>query len=586
LNEIEATEDIAAGRFSFLHYPVDFGAEIDWHNPAVSQLWRYHLHYFSYVRSLAVATIGARQDLAYATFRRLALSWIQGNKRLRGDGWHPYTLSLRLGNWAQAAAVWNSRIAGDSEFAAIFYRSMYAQARILRRQVEFDVRGNHLIENLRALLWMGAVFRGAEPAEWTEFALCVLRRETEEQIASDGGHFERSPGYHCVVLKNYVEIALLLERNGNTHGAFVTASIRQQAYFLREILGPSRRLPLIKDTAYDATPDPSELLTTVALLLNEKTLKPTGQPGLEVYMVIGGAGWRRGSEWQAIAGSAGVAPLSASGFYVLKGCDGEYVVIDAGKPCPEYLPAHAHADTFNFELCIRGIPIVVDSGVYEYHAGPWRDFFRSTRAHNTVEINGQNSSEVWASFRVGRGARPRVRICRHAAGRMQLFVEHDGYRYLPGKPILQRVFLWRESEYLIVLDRVLGTGAPLISSYLHFHPDVTLGETGVGQWRLNAHGIQCRLHQIGDGAASMAMSSGPLWPQGWYSERFGYKVANSVMRFQSKAVLPHLCGYAFSLRGNFEFVLKKIKNEAQLSVTCSGGESRYRIAEQTVECIL
>ena len=99
--------------------------------------------------------------------------------------------------------------------------------------------------------------------------------------------------------------------------------------------------------------------------------------------------------------------MHGSGYYAVNDFAREdFLIVDAGPVCPDYLPAHAHADMLNYELVIRGRRVIVDSGVYEYQAGAWRDYFRSTRAHNTVEINRENQSEVWSSFRVARRARP------------------------------------------------------------------------------------------------------------------------------------------------------------------------------------
>ena len=77
-----------------------------------------------------------------------------------------------------------------------------------------------------------------------------------------------------------------------------------------------------------------------------------------------------------------------------------------GRVSPDYLPPHAHADTLAYELWIRDKPVITDSGVFEYTPGAWRDFFRWTRAHNTLVVDGYDQSEVWGSFRVARRAFP------------------------------------------------------------------------------------------------------------------------------------------------------------------------------------
>src|SRR5690606_872956 len=54
--------------------------------------------------------------------------------------------------------------------------------------------------------------------------------------------------------------------------------------------------------------------------------------------------------------------------------------------------AHRHADDLSILWYDRGRPILVDSGKYSYNRDSWRDYVRSTRAHNTVEIDGEDYS--------------------------------------------------------------------------------------------------------------------------------------------------------------------------------------------------
>ena len=415
--------------------------------------------------------------------------------------------------------------------------------------------------------------------------LRLLRAETAEQVLDDGGHFERTPGYHAVVLRDYLEIAMVLERNTGGCPEWVRGAVERLAFFLREILGPGQRVPLIKDTAFDAAPNPDELLNIAAAWLNEPVLKPAAAPGLETFLLLGEAEWKKVSAWPEAPRAAGTSAFLATGFYVFRGHDGEHAVVDTGKPCPEYLPGHAHADTFNFEYHIRGVPVIVDSGVYEYQAGPWRDFFRYTGAHNTVRIAGRNSSEVWSSFRVGRRARPCVKAWQSAPGQARLLAAHDGYRHLRGKPIHERALLWREGEYLIVIDRVTGYGVFPIASYLHFHPMLELCEEGPGRWAVDVRGSPLWLHRIGEGEVRMERGREQPSPQGWYSECFGEKKPNTVLSFHIHAALPHASGYAFSSYKDFACAMERDGVDVLLMVNSAGGACRYRISEDAVECV-
>ena len=81
-------------------------------------------------------------------------------------------------------------------------------------------------------------------------------------------------------------------------------------------------------------------------------------------------------------------------------------MVDGGPGGPDHLMAHAHADLFSYELSLFGERFVVDTGVYEYPAGPMRQYVRSTAAHNTASVDGVDQIECWDSFRVARRAAP------------------------------------------------------------------------------------------------------------------------------------------------------------------------------------
>ena len=86
-----------------------------------------------------------------------------------------------------------------------------AHAGFLRRNLETDVGGNHLIKNLKALVGL-AVFFGDDAL--LARALGRLRRQLSVQVLPDGGHYERAPAYHCQVLGDLIDIAGLLQAAG------------------------------------------------------------------------------------------------------------------------------------------------------------------------------------------------------------------------------------------------------------------------------------------------------------------------------------------------------------------------------------
>jgi uncharacterized heparinase superfamily protein len=165
-----------------------------------------------------------------------------------------------------------------------------------------------------------------------------------------------------------------------------------------------------------------------------------------------------------------VTVLQPSGYVVVR--RGRlHMVADVGPPCPPNLPAHAHADCLSFELAVDGRRLIVDSGTSTYAPGRRRGLERSTAAHNTVEVDGADSTEVWGVFRAARLSRAQLEWVGVEGDRNVITASHDGYRRLPGRPVHRR--RWAVGDDAVVVDDdVIGSGAHRAVFRLHVAPGV------------------------------------------------------------------------------------------------------------------
>jgi uncharacterized heparinase superfamily protein len=159
--------------------------------------------------------------------------------------------------------------------------------------------------------------------------------------------------------------------------------------------------------------------------------------------------------------------LEPSG-YVRLDRGGAVALLDLAPVGPDYLPGHAHADTLSFELSLHGERVVVNGGTSVYAEGPERSRERGTAAHSTVEIDGQDSSEVWAAFRVGRRAQVFDARVSDADGELRASAAHDGYRHRTGSPIHRRSWGLTEGR-LVVEDSVEGSAGRALARF-HLPP--------------------------------------------------------------------------------------------------------------------
>jgi uncharacterized heparinase superfamily protein len=466
--------DAGTGTFSFLNRPRHLGRPVDW-RPDAPALWTFNLHYFEYLCELPLAEQKA-----------LCREWVEANPVGRKPAWHPYPTSRRIIHWCKA----------DFDDADL-QRSLYQQAAFLARTTETHLLGNHLLENARALLFAGCYFEGhGDAPEWKDQALEIYRAQTEEQILADGGHFERSPMYHALMLEGYVDAANLLPRH-HPDQSLLRAAVRRMSDFLVSLTHPDGRLALFNDAAHH-----------VAV--------PTEQLAAYVRRVTG---YRPQQQRQ----------FPQSGYYRIAHGDLN-VLVDGGPIGPDYLPAHAHADIFSYELYLGDAPFVVDAGTYEYEPGPMRDYTRSTRAHNTVCVDGVDQAECWDSFRVARRYAPED-VTMHEYGDVVIFDgSFTGYAHLIGDGIVHRrcMRLSRRHRRVQVTDYVAGDGSHTVTARLHLHPEVSV--------RLQDPGIR-----LANRGRTLELSTGDSQvrlEKEWYCPEFGIRRKALVLVVQKRGRLP------------------------------------------------
>ncbi len=473
-------EAVAEGRFSFLDDARSLGRPVRWAPREAPLLWQFHLHYFGYLHLLPRSEQEA-----------LCREWVAANPPGRQPAWHPYTTSLRIINWCKA---------GFDDPALL--RSLYRQAAFLARNLETHVMGNHLLENARALVYAGCFFEGqGEAGHWLEEGVRIYREQTPEQVLPDGGHFERSPMYHALVLEGYLDVLNLLP-NGHPAEAELRGAAARMQDFHAALTHPDGQIALLNDAVQDGALAPVDLARYAAAVLQREPEARTAFPETGYFVHRGGAA---------------------------------YLAFDAGPAGPDHLLAHAHADLLSLELSLGGHQLITDRGVFEYAPGPTRDFDRSTAAHNTVTVDGTDQIECWDSFRVARRFRPRqVRF--EQEGRRSTFEgSFFGYAGLLGDGIMhrRRVVVDEAERAVFIRDAVGGRGVHRAESRLHLHPDVVVAREGEG---LTLRRAGQEIHLAGEGGALSV-------EEGGYCPTFGVEHPRAVVRLLHDGPLPARLGF-------------------------------------------
>lgn len=324
-----------------------------WNDTSLELLWRYNLHYFDYLSPTPTPT----------KYSNLILRWIAENPRGSFPGWDPYPTSLRIVNWVK----WLN--GNHVDYVERVEASLREQADWLMHHLEYHLLGNHLLANAKALVFAGKYF---DRKDWYGKGMAIYHRQLPAQTCSDGVNFERSPMYHAIIFEDMLDLAEY------TSEPLFKEYAARMADGMRLLTGPDGKIAKFNDSTEGITKTPRDLLARFESQVqvrerNEKPHSPTPTHNSN----------------------------SNSGF--LRKESGDYVLLaKCGDIGPSYQPGHAHADTYSFELWKGGRKVIGDTGCSTYIPGPIRSYERSTKAHNTVVVDGENSSEVWASHRVGR----------------------------------------------------------------------------------------------------------------------------------------------------------------------------------------
>jgi uncharacterized heparinase superfamily protein len=535
-----ALQPLEAGEFRFLNVTYAPSGCIPWSSGGLSRLWLYHLNYFDFV-NLDLSAPQHRIHLRKAL--ELAGDWCRQNKTGREIGWEPYPLSLRIVNWLKFL-IRNAPTAealGEATTLSLLLASLRIQALALEGRLETHLLANHLVKNIKALMFAGALLEVPESSRWWEKGEKLLQRELTEQILPDGGHIERSPTYHAQVLEDLLDLQALVEACGRASkncAELLSQHVTRMADFLRSILHPDDEISLFNDSALGVARAPRELLTRAGESLE---VSSNDSPQVTVHPETGYAVLR--------------APRSES-------C----LVFDCGPVGPDYQPGHGHCDVLSYELSLHGRRVVVDTGVSTYERCAERVYERSTAAHNTLRIDGEEQAEVWASFRVGR--RPRVGRPEGGEIKRLYFVQGVHYAYQHRGVVHSRIIALTPRQSWLVIDSLNGKGTHRVESFIHFHPAVRVeilnnsarGSAGEGgtRWaiRFGEHQYFLTTHWRGDLAER----------ESWYAPEFGLRQRQTTLHWTWKGDLPARLIYALTPAGEKPPLIPQHSNQEALEI--------------------
>jgi uncharacterized heparinase superfamily protein len=384
----------------------------------------------------------------------------------------------------------------SNEERATLLRAIYEHALWIEKNLSlFASLGNHTVCECLGLIFAGAVFKQSSDGErWIDKAFALLKQESKHQILEDGGPAEQSIGYHRFVLDLFTLVSDFLEKNE----LFDCSSIKERVVlgerFLKAFSGPSGNMPSIGDC------DDGQAFA----------------PGAAPRRVV------------AEEPSEALTTFPKTGYSVVRGPGGFILTFDHGPLGMPPLFNHGHADALALTISYESKPVFLDPGTYRYNGvSEWRRYFKGTRAHNTVTVDGQDQAVQETGFIWSRPFNSKLLNQKSGLDWVMLHGCHDGYKRLGQGVVHQRVLLIEAFSRILIRDSFIGKGIHDFELNFHLHPDAVI-ENDNGWILVKTGGVRAFVRLIEGGTFEVICGrENPI--HGWYSPAYGVKAPSPVL---------------------------------------------------------
>ena len=358
-----------------------FGSEVDWHLRLFDDIEStVSLGSQPFIRNLAAAYRATGDDKYAVHAARLLWSFyrlapLPNHRQFQGP-WR----TLEVGN--RQCNMWpgiNAALGQTEPFDAATH-AMLARSRLehMRYLLAYCGGANNWYQVESAGLAVAALFSPelTHADAYLRIALRRLRWINSFAYYDDGFQFELTHGYHVFPTSSLFSVVRVAQARGVALPPdFVTLveKAHEMYLFARQ---PDYFLPTFNDCNPQPM-DPAPLLLAAAETFGRDDLR-----------------------WGGTHGAEGTSPDHAShawtsaGYYAMRdgwSTDGQYLFFD-GAP---WGASHQHEDKLSFVLHAGGRLLLGDPNIYSYSRTELTHYFRSSRAHNVVLIDGKEQARKY-----------------------------------------------------------------------------------------------------------------------------------------------------------------------------------------------
>jgi len=473
-------------------------------------------------------------------------SWWEANPFGYGMNWRSVLEhGVRVINW-----VWIFDCIKESDAITDLWKEKFIHLSYLhcwdtvRKYSQGSSANNHLIGEVAGVFVAASYFDQFPSAQLLiNDAKNTLEREIIAQSFSDGCTREHGLGYQYFVLQFYILCGLVGRRTNNEFSKMYWDRIEKMIEFVGLLTEQGDEPPMFGDCDDGYVVDLGQqnrsfqdLLSIGAILFNRSDFKYWSQ-GLSESSI-----WLFGEDavkqFDLIDDLPSTPELTSrefkeSGYYLLQAGhaysdDAVSVFFDCAELGYTSIAAHGNADALSFVLKAFGKQIFIDPGTYDYFTYPeWREYFKSTRAHNTVEVDEVDQSIMLGPFLWGHRANAKCITWEPDLKGGRIIAEHDGYTRLQD-PVTHRreLSLDAEAGQVVIHDDIIAksTHNIVICFQLSECCNLVKQEDNILYFSVENHSVELRL----DARLKIELLQGSDEPKGGWVSRGYHKKESSI----------------------------------------------------------
>ncbi len=453
--------------------PYCYNGKIDWAIGGHTNSWLFYFHSLKAVGFLANAAEVSRD----ARYLKKAAEII--------ESWYDFSLnnpSPPYFAWYEASATF--RVGNVIHFLRAFARLPDFHARgsflsklqlMLRQHADFLFQesnyrpNNHGLMASMALLQTALTFPDLKDSGlWRETALKRIRERIRGDLSAENVHREHSAFYHLFFLNLVLQVNDYLINKGISLFPPGDHIIEGMKRYLAYLVMPNGYFPRVGDTSNIAlSNDYNHPFIQYSLSRGVKGTPPRGNSVVhpKAGVAILRDAWKSGEEFEKST----------------------YVFFQAAF----HSTTHKHADDLGFVLYSHGEEIFIGPGVYAYGGGKYRNYVLSTKAHNTLTVDGRNYPIK--SENIGKAG-------------LTDYLLNEAFDFVRGSHTLYKgVFLRRgiiliRPSTIVLIDEAISDSSHSIQQIFNLAPaarDLAYTQSGAS-FRVGEKGIKVEVRQLAE----------------------------------------------------------------------------------------